>query len=94
MENEERFLRTLTMDLANLQSKLNERLDTIQRTLDMMKSNPDASQQHRNLYLLADRIDSARVHMYVAGEYLKGNGERAFIQDEQIVLDYIETMRA
>jgi hypothetical protein len=94
MEHEEHFLRTISADIEGLRSRLDERLNVIQNQLDALQNNRDISLHHRDLYTLADRLDSARVHMYVAIEYLKGNGERAFIQDEQDILNQLALMRA
>jgi hypothetical protein len=94
MEHEEHFLKAIRTEIEELRTKLDERLTVIQGQLSALQNNRDISLHHRDLYILADRVDSARVHMYVAIEYLKGNGERAFMQDEQELLDQLAVMRA
>jgi capsule polysaccharide export protein KpsE/RkpR len=94
MEHEEHFLALISTDLEELRSKLDEKLDAIQNQLDTLQDNQDVSPYRQDLYTLADRIDSARVHMHVAMEYLKGNGERAFIQDREPALGRILAMQA
>jgi predicted nucleic acid-binding Zn-ribbon protein len=92
VEHEEQFLKSISGYIEDLRSKLDERLSVIQDQLKDFQNSRDISLLHRDLYTLADRIDSARVHMYVANEYLKGNGERAFVQDEMQLLSQLQAM--
>jgi hypothetical protein len=92
MNSEERFVEVLAEELEMLRLRLNTQLKEIQRGLNKTQVTEETGLRHQGLYDLFERMDSARIHLYVAGEYLRGNGELAFIKtiDEEDQIEFID----
>jgi hypothetical protein len=59
------------------------RLADIRKELDTMRSSGNRSVHYQEYLDLVEQVDSARVHLYIAGEYLRGNGEWATLREEE-----------
>ncbi|MDR3336189.1 MAG: hypothetical protein LBT16_03195 [Treponema sp.] len=92
MNSEERFVEVLAEELEILRLRLNTQLKELQRGLNKARETVETSPHYQGLYDLFERLDSARVHLYVAGEYLRGNGEWAFIKniDEEDQVEFAD----
>jgi hypothetical protein len=70
-------------DMAILRMQLINHLADVRRELDIIRRTGSSSARYQECRDLIERLDSARTHLYVAGEYLSGNGEWAVFQDEE-----------
>ncbi|MDR2052906.1 MAG: hypothetical protein LBP80_05785, partial [Treponema sp.] len=70
-------------DIAILRMQLAGRLADIRKELDTMRSSGNRSVHYQEYLDLVEQVDSARVHLYIAGEYLRGNGEWATLREEE-----------
>jgi hypothetical protein len=67
--------------LETIRLRLNSHLRDTQLELNTLQEDREIPACPHELFDLIERLDSARVHLYVAGEYLRGNSEWAFIRD-------------
>ncbi|MDR3335813.1 MAG: hypothetical protein LBT16_01290 [Treponema sp.] len=83
MAFDESFVDGFTEDIAVLRMRLMARLREIQKELNVMRKSRYPALHYQEYMDLVERMDSARVHLYVAGEYLRGNGEWCLLQDDE-----------
>ena len=79
----ENSLEDIIEDIAILRMQLTSRLTDIRKDLDNMRRSGNHSVHYQEYMDLVERLDSARVHLYIAGEYLRGNGEWAALREEE-----------
>jgi hypothetical protein len=79
----ENSLEDVIEDIAILRMQLTGRLTDIRKDLDIMRRAGNRSVHYQEYLDLVERLDSARVHLYIAGEYLRGNGEWAALREEE-----------
>jgi hypothetical protein len=93
MNQERCFAENIIEDLETISLRLNDQLRDSQKELNILYEDRDigayrdieayrgTEAYYQDLYEMVERLDSARVHLYVAGEYLRGNSEWAFLRD-------------
>jgi hypothetical protein len=79
----ENSLENVIEDIAILRMQLTSRLTDIRKDLDTMRRSGNRSVHYQEYTDLVERLDSARAHLYIAGEYLRGNGEWAILREEE-----------
>jgi hypothetical protein len=79
----ESFLDDFIEDIAVLRMRLINQLRDVQKELDFMRKTRNPEDYYQEYLDIVERMDSARVHLYVAGEYLRGNGEWSILRDEE-----------
>lgn len=70
-------------DIAILRMQLISRLTDTRKKLDIMRRTGSSPARYQEYLDLVERLDSARTHLYIAGEYLRGNGEWATLREEE-----------
>jgi hypothetical protein len=79
----ENSLEDVIEDIAILRMQLMSRLTDVRKDLDIMRRSRSSPRHYQECIDLAERLDSARAHLYIAGEYLRGNGEWATLREEE-----------
>jgi hypothetical protein len=79
----ENSLEDIVEDIAILRMQLTSRLTDVRKDLDIMRRSGSFPVHYQEYVDLVERLDSARAHLYVAGEYLRGNGEWATLREEE-----------
>jgi hypothetical protein len=82
MDYKENFLDDVIEDITFLRMRLINRLNDVRKDLDIIQKSRNLPVYQEHLDLI-EQINSARIHLYMAGEYLKGNGEWATLKDEE-----------
>jgi hypothetical protein len=83
MNYTENSLEDIIEDVAILRMQLANRLVDVRKDLDIMRRSGNRSVRYQEYLDLVERLDSARAHLYIAGEYLRGNGEWAVLREEE-----------
>jgi hypothetical protein len=83
MTFDDTFLDDIIEDIALLRTRLMNRLRGMQEDLHTMRKSGNPLVHHQEFIDIVEQMDSARIHLYVAGEYLRGNGEWCLLQDEE-----------
>jgi hypothetical protein len=83
MNYTENSLEDVIEDIAILRMQLMSLLTDIRKDLDIMRRSGSSPVHYQECLDLVERLDSARSHLYVAGEYLRGNGEWAILREEE-----------
>ncbi|MDR2785787.1 MAG: hypothetical protein LBB83_07735 [Treponema sp.] len=91
MNYTESSLESIVEDIAILRMQLMSLLTDVRKDLDTMRKSGSSPVHHQEYQDLVERLNSARAHLYVAGEYLRGNGEWAALreEEEEDMLSYI-----
>jgi hypothetical protein len=79
----ENSLEDVIEDIAILRMQLANRLTDVRKDLDVMQKSGNRSIHYQECLDLVERLNSALLHLYVAGEYLRGNGEWAVLREEE-----------
>jgi hypothetical protein len=79
----ENSLEDVIEDITILRMQLISQLTDIRKELDIMRRTGSSPARYQEYLDLVERLDSARTHLYVAGEYLRGNGEWATLREEE-----------
>jgi hypothetical protein len=82
MNYAENVLDDVIEDITFLRMRLINRLNDARRDLEIMQRSQNPPPYYQDHLDLIEQMNSARVHLYVAGEYLRGNGEWATLKDE------------
>ncbi|MDR1352662.1 MAG: hypothetical protein LBK05_05190 [Treponema sp.] len=83
MNYAENFLDDVIEDITFLRMRLINRLNEVRKDLETMRRSRNIPAHYQEHLDLIEQMNSARIHLYVAGEYLKGNGEWATLKDEE-----------
>jgi hypothetical protein len=83
MNYTESSLESVIEDIAILRMQLMGLLTDVRKDLNIMRRSGSFPVHYQEYLDLVERLDSARAHLYVAGEYLRGNGEWAALREEE-----------
>ncbi|MDR1410720.1 MAG: hypothetical protein LBI91_00780 [Spirochaetaceae bacterium] len=79
----ENFLDDVIEDITFLRMRLINRLNDARKDLEIMRKSQNLPAHYQEQMDLVEQMNLARIHLYVAGEYLRGNGEWATLKDEE-----------
>jgi hypothetical protein len=90
MRYTENSLEDIIEDIAVLRMQLTSRLADIRKELNIMQRSGNRSVHYHEYLDLVEQLDSALIHLYITGEYLRGNGEWATLREEEDMSVYMK----